>query len=151
MGKIAVRPSVIVIKDRKVLCVRSKYKDEEYFLFPGGGPEKGETLEDCAIREVFEETNIKVRITKLLYTNDYIANREEDLRCLNIFFLGEIIEDREIHNDNDPCKHKGIIKDVVWIPLEDFEKIDFRPKELAKRLKKDFEKNFLDYPTYFVD
>ena len=32
--KINVRPAIIVIKKDKVLVVKSKYRDEEFYLFP---------------------------------------------------------------------------------------------------------------------
>ena len=73
------------------------------------------------------------------------------MRCLNVFFLGEIAEDAKVHNENDPCKHLDIIKEVVWIPLEEFHTIDFRPKELTLRLKKDFKDGFSGCPIYFVN
>ena len=39
--------------------------------FPGGHLEYNETIEDCAIREVFEETGIRIKDVRLgPYTND---------------------------------------------------------------------------------
>ena len=151
MGKISVRPCAVVIKDNAVLCVKSTYDKETFYLFPGGGPEAGEVLAECAARETLEETNLKINIKRLLYVNDYIRDKEKDLRCLNVFFLGEIAEDAKVHNENDPCKHLDIIKEVVWIPLEEFHTIDFRPKELTLRLKKDFKDGFSGCPIYFVN
>lgn len=43
-------------------------KYEDYYVFPGGGQEENETLEQGTIREIKEEFGIDVKIVKLLYT-----------------------------------------------------------------------------------
>ena len=55
-----VRPSVrgIIIRDGRVAMVHSlKY---DYYKYPGGGIEPGETMEDALIREVAEESGLSV-------------------------------------------------------------------------------------------
>lgn len=55
-----VRPSVrgIIIRDGKIAMVHSpKYN---YYKFPGGGIEAGETMEEALIREVAEESGLQV-------------------------------------------------------------------------------------------
>ena len=42
-------------------------KYEEYYVFPGGGLEENETLEECIIREIEEEFGIKVKVIKKVY------------------------------------------------------------------------------------
>lgn len=59
-GKAFVRPSVrgIIIHDGKVAMVHSlKY---DYYKFPGGGIEDGESLEEALLREVAEESGLQV-------------------------------------------------------------------------------------------
>ena len=59
-GKAFVRPSVrsIIIKNGKVAMVHSlKY---DYYKFPGGGIEKGESHEEALIRETSEEAGLSV-------------------------------------------------------------------------------------------
>ena len=41
-----------------------------YWLLPGGGLEEGETPEACLLREMKEETNLDVRIERLLMEDD---------------------------------------------------------------------------------
>ena len=59
-GKAFVRPSVrgIILRDGKVAMVHSlKY---DYYKFPGGGREAGESLEQALLREVAEESGLQV-------------------------------------------------------------------------------------------
>ena len=59
-GTAFVRPSsrCIAIKDGKVAMVYSKKYD--YYKFPGGGIESGESREDALIRETLEEAGLAV-------------------------------------------------------------------------------------------
>lgn len=59
-GRTFSRPSVraIIIKDGKLAMVQSVMYN--YFKFPGGGLEKGETHEDALIRETLEEAGLQV-------------------------------------------------------------------------------------------
>ncbi len=142
--KIGVRPCAILIENNKVLCISCKYEDGEYFLFPGGGLEAGETMEEAAIREMFEETGLIVKSKKLIYINDWIKDRKTNTRVLNVFFLVERIGGQIIQGEKDG----GKVKEIVWISLSDLNKIDFRPKYLAERLPEDYKRKFTEVPYF---
>ena len=60
-----------------------KRKDfQEYYTFPGGGVEEGETPEEGILREVKEELGIEVGIVKKLYEMN-----SEKFKQKEIFFL----------------------------------------------------------------
>lgn len=60
----AARIFLLDAEDR-VLLVHDRIdldREESHWIVPGGGIEPGETLRDCAIREVFEETGLLVEL-----------------------------------------------------------------------------------------
>ena len=57
-----------IIQNHKILLVRGyEWRTGiSFWVIPGGGPEPGETDEECAIREMKEETGLDVQVGKLL-------------------------------------------------------------------------------------
>ena len=67
---------VILVKEGKILLGQriGAYGSNTWGL-PGGHLEYGETFEDCAIRETFEETNLTISgLTNVGVTNDLFAD-----------------------------------------------------------------------------
>lgn len=60
----------IIIKDRKILLTYESITDQ--WFIPGGGVEMPESLENCCIRELAEETGYTVKpLYHYLTTNEY--------------------------------------------------------------------------------
>jgi 8-oxo-dGTP diphosphatase len=128
--KIGLRPATIVIQDERVLLVSSKYKDEEFYLFPGGGMEFGETIKEAAVRETFEETGVKVKIKDLFHVNEYIYSEDWNKRSVSMFFIAEVVEILEPTTDDE-----GKIKEVRWIKLSELDNYDIKPKRIVEMIK----------------
>ena len=57
---------VLLIRDKRLLLVKRKYDpDAGYWSIPGGHLNLGEKVETAAVREAFEETGFKVKVSKL--------------------------------------------------------------------------------------
>lgn len=98
----------ILRKENKLLLVQeAQEKCYGQWNFPAGHLDDGETIFEGAIREVFEETGCKVKLTKML---PIISSKERDI--VRITFLTEILEEN-IHFD--PSE----ILDAKWIEMED--------------------------------
>lgn len=54
------RASAIIISKRHILLIHRIRAQREYYVFPGGHIEDGETPADACIREVLEETGLRV-------------------------------------------------------------------------------------------
>jgi 8-oxo-dGTP diphosphatase len=63
----------LVTRDGRVLLVhRPKYDD---WTFPKGKAEEGESDEDCALREVHEETGLECELLDELASTQYVDSR----------------------------------------------------------------------------
>ena len=56
------RAGIILIEDNKVALIERHRAGLDYFVFPGGGVDEGETHEQGAIREAMEELGVEVAI-----------------------------------------------------------------------------------------
>lgn len=77
------RGSVVIVENDKVGLIRRTRDGIVYYVFPGGGIEKGETPEDAAKREALEELGVEVKVNECIAKIEYNGTQ-----C---FFLSEII------------------------------------------------------------
>lgn len=106
---------------------------QEYYTFPGGHLEEGETLEEGVMREIKEEFGIHVKVVRKLYE---LENSRVNMK--EYFFLCEYVDgefgtgEGEEFSNNPEYKESGeyipeIVKrekisDLVLLPLEIKEK-----------------------------
>jgi 8-oxo-dGTP diphosphatase len=60
------RARVVVVENGRVALIKRVREGQTYFLFPGGGVERGETPEQAAVREAREELGVEVELSELL-------------------------------------------------------------------------------------
>ena len=66
-GILNIRAGAIIMKDGKLLMVGN---DRNYLYSVGGRLKFGETAEDAVIREVLEETGVKMEIDRLVFVHE---------------------------------------------------------------------------------
>jgi 8-oxo-dGTP pyrophosphatase MutT (NUDIX family) len=111
---------VAVKKDNgKTLILVSQHSQHHGWVFPKGligDHVKGEQKEDTAIREVEEETGVKVKIIKPLTPIEYWYVFEgEKIKKTVYYFLMEYIS-------GDITKHDLEMENVEWLPESEVEK-----------------------------
>ena len=144
-----IRPSVLILKNNKILVLKSKYSSGEFYLLPGGNIEEFETTQETAIRETKEETNYDIRIEKLLYMQEWI-NQSRNKNVLYMIFLGTIISGDETHL-NDPCLDEGHIQKIKWIEIDELMNLKFYPKDILPEIKKSINKGLEKQETLFLE
>jgi 8-oxo-dGTP diphosphatase len=92
-GKVipTIRVSVIVITDdNRILLVRHRKGNRQYWVLPGGRLEYGETFQECAIRELQEETGLDVAVDKLIFLSEAIAP-DRSRHIVNVYLTAHVI------------------------------------------------------------
>jgi 8-oxo-dGTP diphosphatase len=62
------RGAAVLIENGKVALIKRVRDESEYYVFPGGGVEQGETLEVATVREAVEELGLSIKIRELIDT-----------------------------------------------------------------------------------
>lgn len=94
--------SCIYLQRRKyiILIVKSS---EGYYGFPKGHMEANETEEQAALREIYEETGLKVKIIPGFKTSDeHTIPQKEGVMKKVIYFVAEY-DNQEINYQKDEC------------------------------------------------
>ena len=107
---------------RLAVVRRARYGD---WVLPKGKPDRGESIEETAIREVREETGCDVRIVGQRYSIEYFVGRA--LKVVT-FFRMEHVSDGYVAID--PSE----IDEVVWLlPREALERLTYETERSIVR------------------
>ncbi len=111
MGRL--RSQAILVEGDRILLIKTCFGNITDYELPGGGIEEGETPEEAAIRELFEETGIKGEIIRLAskYYNGFAHE-------YNYSFLIKRIGG-EITQEYNAFSEKNYIRAVEWKKLNE--------------------------------
>ena len=113
-----IRAGIVLIRDNKVALIERHRAGMDYFVFPGGGMDKGETPEQAAIREAMEELGIEVAIKQK------IADIQLGQKSRQFYFLVEQTGGEfgtgtgEEYTDSDPDNPEEGIYIPIWMPID---------------------------------
>lgn len=115
------------------------YRDRsgDWFVFPGGGQRAGETLHECLIREVEEETSLHVEIGRLRWVREFVAADFPDSEIDPAFHQVEVIFECVMKNGQQA--KLGAIPDpgqtgLLWASIDRLLTLRFFPHDVARIL-----------------
>ncbi|GIN86218.1 DNA mismatch repair protein MutT [Heyndrickxia sporothermodurans] len=127
------RGAAIILENNKVALIKRNRDGHGYYVFPGGGFEKGETPDLATKREVYEELGVEIKVHECFEKVEYSGTQ--------YFFLSEIIGGEfgtgmgaEFTDTN---RNRGTYE-PVWVEIDKLSLIDIRPREVALKIEKLF-------------
>jgi mutator protein MutT len=127
-----IRATGVLVEDGCILLLEQGVKDSggREWSLPGGTLEVGETLEECVIREIKEETGLTVVVGKLLYVCDRIAPKRH---AVHVTFAVKRLSG-ELKAGTEPEPGANPIKSVSLVPITVLDQYGFddRFRKLAE-------------------
>ncbi|MDH4199765.1 MAG: NUDIX domain-containing protein [Spirochaetia bacterium] len=120
---IRIRVAGIYIRDNKILLVKHRKFNQEYYLLPGGGQHTGESARQALIREWKEELDVEITPGEFLFLGESIPpdiNGRKHV-CQMVFSIDQISGDVHLHLDET-------LIDVSWMDIDEIPKIRLYPQ-----------------------
>jgi 8-oxo-dGTP diphosphatase len=133
-----VRVAAVVERGEAFLLVCHKKPDRDaYWVLPGGRLEPGETIPECAVRELAEETGLTGRFSGVLYVGEFLREGRHTIDVVARVTLegdGEAVlgSDPEVAPDAEPT-----LRDVRWVSVDELRGIELLPDSVKRRLLDD--------------
>ncbi len=119
---------VIVDRDRVALIRRERRGQLPHYVFPGGRSEPGESPEDTAHREAFEELGVRVRLEGLLAVEVFDGRPRRYYRAVIVDGVFGTGQGEEM---GSPAESARGTYTPVWLPLGDLITEAVYPRRLA--------------------
>lgn len=119
------RVSAIIILEGKILLIHRRRNDEEYFVFPGGGVENGEDLQQALSREVKEELSLWVQGARLLFELDNQGQHE------TFFLIDKFLGEPKLGGPELERNNRNNMYEPIWVELNKLVSLNLYP-ELGK-------------------
>lgn len=128
------RAGIILIENDKVALIERHRAGLDYFVFPGGGVDEGETPEQAAVREAKEELGVDVSLKQKIAILHFGLSTQ-------VYFLAERVGGEfgtgvgEEFTDSNPDDPEEGIYIPIWMPINEMSRHEkIFPQSMAKIL-----------------
>jgi len=146
-----IRADTVLIEDGRVALIERPRAGRHYYVFPGGGVDEGETSEQAAVREMEEETGLRVTVQRKLAEIYFGLSKQ-------VYYLVDLLdstfgtgtgEEFTDANPNDPTEGVYI---PVWMPLAELsEHENVYPIDIAQLVVESVNSGWPDEPLVVIE
>ena len=125
MQKQRVSALMVNRKNAEILLIKRFKEGRNYWVFPGGGVEPEELLEQAIVREVFEETCLRIDNYQEIFS---VVNhgRKEHFCLINVQFFEPKLS---WHSPERQAQSSSNRYELTWVKLNDLSKLNLVPVE----------------------
>jgi 8-oxo-dGTP pyrophosphatase MutT (NUDIX family) len=122
--------ALVVVRRGHRFLLTQEQKYGGTWSIPGGRVEPGESLENAAVREVFEETGVPVQLDGILRVEHTAGTRDNDTCRMRVLYAGTPIDDTAPKTSADE-ESLG----AAYLTLDEIRKLPLRGAELCALLE----------------
>lgn len=118
----------LIIKDGKMLAIKIKDGNKEWYIMPGGGQEIEELLSKAVCREVAEELGLNVEVKELVFVIEGVHG--ERFHRVDMVFLCEYIgeiKNAVLHSDTNQVGYD-------WLEIKTLNHLPLYPSKLRRQI-----------------
>jgi 8-oxo-dGTP diphosphatase len=131
---------IVVSDDKKILLVRHRKGSRQYWVLPGGRLEYGETFNECAVREIKEETGLEIVVDRLVYLSEAIAP-DRSRHIVNVYLTAHVTGG-SLQVGDEP-----VLAGVDYVPFSELESSTLYPP-VGKRILENMQSGFAEGIEY---
>jgi 8-oxo-dGTP diphosphatase len=130
-----IRVGAVVARDGSLLLVRHQKPDRDpYWVLPGGRLEPGETIPECAEREISEETGLSARFSGVLYVSEFLREGRHTVD-VTVRMTPEGDEEAELGSDPEVAPgSEPTLRELRWVEADELREIELLPAWIKARL-----------------
>jgi 8-oxo-dGTP diphosphatase len=144
-----IRVGAVVARDGALLLVRHQKPDRDpYWVLPGGRLEPGETIPECAGREISEETGLSARFSGVLYVSEFLREGRHTVD-ITVRMTPEGNEEAKLGSDPEVAPaSEPTLRELRWVAVDDLRKIKLLPVWIRDRLLQDAAEGWIAHEIY---
>ncbi|EGQ9764616.1 NUDIX domain-containing protein [Vibrio alginolyticus] len=130
MQKQRVSALMVNRQNAEIILIKRFKEGRDYWVFPGGGVEPKERLEQAIVREVFEETSLRIDNYQQVFS---VVNRgrKEHFYLINVQFFEPRLSS---HSPERATQSSSNRYELTWVKLNDLSKLNLVPVEAKEIL-----------------
>jgi 8-oxo-dGTP diphosphatase len=132
MTKVRIRVSAVIAKNDKILLIHRQKRGREYWTYPGGGIEEGETAEEAVIREVKEETSLEASNPRFAFMVQVLDRGNKH----PVYFVDVGLGTPELGGPEALKNNPNNWYQPEWIEISQLKLMVLFPKQITERLFK---------------